>query len=773
MDKKYNIKKIIIIGDLLRNYAPPRSATPADGFIKHVYFMFSEQIQQVTGLPVYYETTTTPKFFDRNKFYRLCQKKLNTDNWVSMYTDETESEAVKYVKTCFSDSLLIFQEAGALRKYVDEANIPYIDMFISSIRFTEDLNYAMRSNIESIRNNINLYRIPEISFKCQANLIKAFYNLRKKIKLCENSCLLCGQTSVDLSVIKDGKLMNLLDFTNEIQELKKKYSVIYYKIHPNADPNSAVEKQILSIPYIIPINCNIYQLLSTDEIVAVAALSSSVLQEAVYFNKKTHILLHPYVNYYKGNGEITKDTYINVSHECFSTDFWTKCLNNIINTKQCEYFNFYNDSQFLRKVTKGYQGYNADELLELLKEKNKISSNLKQKFENLNFCLFNLEHKYNSIILRTNIFINNILFKIFHKNCFMRNYVNAINKLTKIIKGKNTKNKFSNITVVLQGSIKSKFYGLSCVEISVASIRKLMPSCKIILSTWEGEKVPKNLLVDKIIYNNDPSYYTRDCTETGKKNNVNRQIVSTIEGINEVETSLVLKLRTDFILTNLNFIKEFNKYRKFDKKYRIFERRILCSMFDTRMPYGQYYNLPFHVGDLFYFGLKDDLKNLFEIPLVTNKEFTWFADHTNIVPDTFAKNKYNAEQSIWINCLKKNNRKVKCEYSTHINEEIAVESDKYLVNNFEPFSFKKFGALPLKNGLRAENRILTYCDNYTFIEWQNLYKKYCYPEQKIKSIDIERKIINFAIKIDNFKKNNFIKSSFKKIQFILSKIFFD
>lgn len=758
--KRY--KRIVFIGDLLRNYEPPRTKSPADGFIKHIYYMFSEQIKNITDLEVVYEINNAPKIFDRMKFFELCNKKCTTTDWVNIYDGVPNPKAVEYFRNCFFDSILIFQEAGALRKYADAAGIIYIDMFISSIRFTEDLNYAFRSNIETIRTKLLEYRIPEISFYAQANLIKSYYNLRKKIKIEPHSCVLCGQTSIDLSVIKNGKLYTLLDFLPQIKELGKKHSVIYYLAHPNADPNSEIERTLQKLSYIKKVNYNIYQLLANENIDTVAALSSSVLQEAKYFHKNTYILLHPYVKYYNGYGEFTKDMYVTVNHECFSTYFWKKILGELIETKECEYFNFENNSNFLRKLIKGYYGYRADDFIEMLnsnvsiKKENEILDSLKKLQDNI-FYLKN--NKFTKKIFNfLNINYARLLYLMTKKKKYLVSIINISNRIS-LLNMKSGKSDYSNITVVLQGSTLQKFNGIKCVEWSVCSIRKLMPHCKIILSTWKGEDIPKNLLVDKVIYNEDPGFYTRDCTADGKKNNVNRQIVSTYAGLKEVKTPYALKLRTDFILTNLNFVQELNKFRKYNTDYRIFERRILCSMFDTRKPYGEYYNLPYHIGDLFFFGLTSDLLKLFDIPLVTKNEFTWFIDHTEIKPDTFAKNKYNAEQSIWMGCLRRQGKKVYCEYSTHINDLIAKESDLFLANNFVPYSFKGFGALPLKKGLRAENRYLTYCDNYTLSEWKRLYNKCCDANNNEKiPDDKELKFIKFASSVRKSRLPDLVKS---------------
>lgn len=301
----------------------------------------------------------------------------------------------------------------------------------------------------------------------------------------------------------------------------------------------------------------------------------------------------------------------------------------------------------------------------------------------------------------------------------------------------------SDITVVIQGSTLAQFKDKSCIELVVKSVKKILPKASIIISAWAGECV-KSLDVDEIIYNIDPGFKTRDCTPNGKQNNVNRQIVSTINGLKKVKTKYAMKLRSDFLLTSDGFLKYFEKYNKFDSNYQIFSSRILCAMFGTRKPKAKHFNLPFHIADFWTFGYTEDLIKLYDIPLVTDEEFEWFMVDRGFLPDTFAKNKYNAEQSIWINCLTKQGVDVKCKYSTHVDEEIIEQSNNFLINNFYPMAFKKIGIKPLKKNLRASNMLHAYTDYYTQAEWVKMYKKCC--DNKAKRIfNSERLALNIMI----------------------------
>ena len=190
----------------------------------------------------------------------------------------------------------------------------------------------------------------------------------------------------------------------------------------------------------------------------------------------------------------------------------------------------------------------------------------------------------------------------------------------------------SDITIVVQGLVDNEITK-KCIK----SIREVLPGSNIILSTWKNSKV-EGIDYDKIILNEDPGHYFRrveliDGKLAKKKvNNINRQIVSTQNGLKAVTTKYSLKLRTDFLITHDQFKNKFETIQSlniFEKNYQIFKKRVICCQCGTHsVRKGKFY-LPFHYSDFAHFGLTVDLLNLFEIPLATMDELTYFEDNKN------------------------------------------------------------------------------------------------------------------------------------------------
>ena len=298
---------------------------------------------------------------------------------------------------------------------------------------------------------------------------------------------------------------------------------------------------------------------------------------------------------------------------------------------------------------------------------------------------------------------------------------------------KATKIDQSEITVVLQGSTLPEYGGKRCIELSALSVRKTMPHCKIIISTWEGEDIPQSVrgAVDKVIFNKDPGCFVRG---NEKPNNVNRQLVSSLNGLKQAQTKYALKMRTDFVMKSTDFLNYFDVYNSFSESYRLFQKRLVCGMtnFTKR-------GVAFYISDFLNFGLTSDLLKLYDIPLADAEYFTWFDSHKELRTEKQkSSNRYDAEQFIPISCLRKYGVDVKCQYKLHLNDEIRQQGQEYMVNNYYPVRFEKLGILPLKVYLKTKNSLYWAFSWYTQRDWLKIYKKYCDNNIRLPLFDWER-----------------------------------
>lgn len=186
-----------------------------------------------------------------------------------------------------------------------------------------------------------------------------------------------------------------------------------------------------------------------------------------------------------------------------------------------------------------------------------------------------------------------------------------------------------HISVIIQGPIHHQE---SLTKRVLESVRTHLPNAEVILSTWKGSDV-LGLDCDVLLLNDDPGAINGN-------NNVNRQIVSTRNGLQKASRHYAVKLRTDTLLTGTGFLEVFERDTERRDDFKVFQHKVVIPTLYTRNPlhFSIYTGSShfFHPSDIFQFGLTSDLSLLWDIPLAT--------------PNTVFKTV--PEQYIWLCCLK-------------------------------------------------------------------------------------------------------------------------
>lgn len=279
----------------------------------------------------------------------------------------------------------------------------------------------------------------------------------------------------------------------------------------------------------------------------------------------------------------------------------------------------------------------------------------------------------------------------------------------------------SEISVIVQGAV-GKFTG-DCLK----SIRQVLPQAEIILSTWKNSCLD-GLDYDILIENNDPGSFPCDFIENSIPNNINRQLVSTQTGLASATRKYAIKMRTDFYLKSDEFMGFFERYRSVEKNYAIFKSRVLCCNIYTRNPRYKHQALVMSLcpSDFFYFGYTEDLRKMFDIPLVEDiEQQRYFEYHSEFVSELNYKNalcQYMPEQYIWISCLRKYFEEIYCQHRDQINKENRKLTEHSFVNNFVILSRGQLGIESFKEDLFLKG-IPENC--FTYLDWKLLYYGFC------------------------------------------------
>jgi len=249
--------KIIITGDILR---------PETINIAHQRYNIDwiwKEFQKIFKLPILIGID--------NPFNVKFEDWIKTDN--PTFYKAYHLEKIDKLGLDYKDIIIIgFELPNNLLVQIKNYNIYYLDFNIYPIRFLKDRILGIKTNL----NIPNKYIVSELDFiegakKITPAKLTNFYNL------------VIGQTRIDRSLIHNGKLISLLDYSNYIKTLVP----FIYKPHP-LDKHYLID-EMMKFGAILSEEST-YSLLASDKIKEIIGISSSVLYEAKYFNKKTTFL---------------------------------------------------------------------------------------------------------------------------------------------------------------------------------------------------------------------------------------------------------------------------------------------------------------------------------------------------------------------------------------------------------------------------------------------------------------------------------------------------
>ena len=297
-----------------------------------------------------------------------------------------------------------------------------------------------------------------------------------------------------------------------------------------------------------------------------------------------------------------------------------------------------------------------------------------------------------------------------------------------------------DISIIVQGPIlKNGIFGTThtITKAVCARVKKVFPNSELILSTRETDNT-EGIIYDKLVLNYDPGAVWFDLDDPNFTNNCNRLIVSTREGIKAATRKYVLKLRSDLFIISKSFLNHFYQFPYFDTKYKFIKNRIIAFPLDTikghlASPFFQ--NRPYHISDWAYFGYKEDLWDLFDIPLTQEPAFSHhFLNRPRHFFDIHPARlwKMPPEQYITVSFLQKH-IPIKFEHMSDISNNNIELSEKLLTNNFLVLDQTQFALFSLKYAkLQLLFPPLLSKTAIFFHTWLKDYYTYCNVPQKAK-----------------------------------------
>jgi hypothetical protein len=254
----------------------------------------------------------------------------------------------------------------------------------------------------------------------------------------------------------------------------------------------------------------------------------------------------------------------------------------------------------------------------------------------------------------------------------------------------------SDISVVVQGAVAgpSKDGKAYPTRDCLASIRRRLPGAEIVLSTWQGSDV-SGLDYDRLVLSDDPGA-VEFVEVPGVRNNVNRQIVTTLAGLRLATRPYALKIRTDMLVTGTGFLDVFGRFPA-RSDWSFFRQKVVASTIFARVPAG-IPAWPYHPGDWFFFGETPDLLDLWDLPLQPEPETTrWYVDKPRPPRDDFplSMHRWEPEQYIWLSFLGKHTDPP-CEHRWDVSRQAVLGSERSIASNLILISPRRAGLMLTK-----------------------------------------------------------------------------
>lgn len=319
----------------------------------------------------------------------------------------------------------------------------------------------------------------------------------------------------------------------------------------------------------------------------------------------------------------------------------------------------------------------------------------------------------------------------------------------------------SELTFVVQGP------NLDRPEVKITSnliesIHKFFPASPIIFSTWYGEEIEFLPYVDKIVYSSDPgaSVFLENPRTL---NNVNRQIVSTVSGLRKVKTRYAAKVRSDLIFTNNKILASLDNLNLGNRNsdYAFLNSCVLVSN-QTSVNPRLNYKYPYSICDWISIGTTEDLREMWDIPLMPNSWFQYFkdTDKTSIPPSTYLS-RYFPETYI-VSSFTRKHIPIIFDNSYDISNNNIEISEQVVSNNFIIFSNWQLGIKSQKHN----KKLRTLLPMYTFTSWKRI------SQQHGVHVDIFKiDFLDFILKVTRSLSFIFIIEG--KLKFEWAKIFKD
>jgi hypothetical protein len=234
--------------------------------------------------------------FEVARYRRRHNLPSSASSWAKLVNMVIPAEDESYFSDLLGAKLVIgLGVTPALMQLLDRHQIPFVDVEVDSIRFSDDLLLRVRTNSPHLSEYFSCVHLEEAIFSTSIAELRASVARREATTVTASRSfgLFVGQCGIDLSTVKSGCIAKPSERIKEIRAIAQSVDTLFVKPHPYDNDMRHIAILLDDIPNARLTRSNIYRILSDINLRHVVALSSSVLHEAALFGVKTTKLIEP------------------------------------------------------------------------------------------------------------------------------------------------------------------------------------------------------------------------------------------------------------------------------------------------------------------------------------------------------------------------------------------------------------------------------------------------------------------------------------------------
>ncbi len=350
------IERIVFSGDVLR---PGDAAFRPAQTENILWFHRLVRTQAATAARLPVEAVTWGRGIDTERLYELWGAEKSWRGWARVFDAGFAPEGVVTAfERAFGGAVVIgFELAESMKRILSLLGIPFLDFSVHPVRFLDDVFFAVQTNDAAVFEAMLPDHTEEGAFIGAAGLLAASALKFRPTLRPRGETLLVGQTRIDRSLVRGGRVVDLSDFGPALRHALGEGGVVF-KPHPYANSDFGAFSARISLPRMQVTHENIYALMASEEIRRVVGVSSSVLLEARYFGQEAHLLHESPFDIPARRGEAVPGQHLSIVDAWGETDFWRRALAPLLPVTRMDGHRFRRPPNALRTSLRNFWGFN-------------------------------------------------------------------------------------------------------------------------------------------------------------------------------------------------------------------------------------------------------------------------------------------------------------------------------------------------------------------------------------------------------------------------------